>query len=301
MSERKGPRVSDPFALGSRETVYRGDSGMTPMTDGLRAALEAAGIEAEALFITQGRVSPEELCAIYERHVRAWLKEKAGEELREKIEASVLEWFNLPGPNCSAAELHNILEHHLSPLFAAPREENGTLEKRNAAMNIACDRAATIVEDLSAEAATLRTRAEEAEAERDKWRGDYNDSLEAHIHEIELRQKAEAREAALRVRAEAWAKVTGCEEPEHLRNVIGEDDLHARDCIYRLRARAEEAERCAQESADIMRRARDSRDHLREIARKALELRCEITPSSKLIIRLISDLRSALRTIRDGV
>jgi len=53
-----------------------------------------------------------------------------------------------------------------------------------------------------------------------------------------------------------------------------------------LRLRAEEAERCAKESVEIMRRVRDSRDALREIARKAAATCPECRGEGYVVVRL---------------
>ncbi|MBM3654730.1 MAG: hypothetical protein FJX06_18285 [Alphaproteobacteria bacterium] len=63
-----------------------------------------------------------------------------------------------------------------------------------------------------------------------------------------------------------------------------------------LRLRAEEAERCATESAEIMRRARESRDALREIARKALEEGYPTLDKSE-VARIANLYQAALRAI----
>jgi len=93
----------------------------------LRAALEAARAEYNATEnLNHGPVC-ERASHIYERHVLAWLREKAGEEVTIAIQGALQEWHRVCDPDAEPApmpvDLRSILHHHLLPLFVALRAE----------------------------------------------------------------------------------------------------------------------------------------------------------------------------------
>lgn len=131
------------------------------MSDALRAALEAAHREVWPR-------APESAMRldvpIYEKHVSAYLAEKAGEELMEKIESATDDgfWGTPAEKSPTLKEFNDLLKRHLSPLFAALRVRAEEAENATAEMRAECGRAIAELREAEAREAGLRERARKA-------------------------------------------------------------------------------------------------------------------------------------------